>query len=521
MKGKMKYVSLMLVAGLITIMLAACSSNNNSSTSNGNSSTEPSQSTGQTAEDPNAAFQEAIKKPYELTMALPIFGAMPPDMQAVEAELNKITQAKINTTVKILPISIGAYGQQMNLMMSSGEKLDLAFAFGAGGFYSSMATTGKVLPIDELIGKYGQGAADVIGADYMKGAMINGKTYGVPINNPFSSKTAIFMRKDLVEKYNIDISSIKSVADLDAVFKTIKEKEPGVSPLAAGLTTPVEYMRNYDRLGDGFGVLPGFDNGLKVVNLYESQEYADLLNLVRGWYKAGYINKDAATTQTTVTDLMKADKAFSYIAMGKPGILAADQRLTGKEMVMAELMPDAYSTTNDLLLGLWTIAQQSENPERAMMLINLMYTDPEVANLLVWGIEGKHYVKVGDNQADYPEGINASNVGYTMQNWVAGNPYAAYASINDDPNIGNLVKEYNASAKKSKALGFVFNTEPVKNEITALNNVMDQYRKVLETGTVDSQDKLPEFIAKLKTAGIEKVIAEKQKQLDAWAASNQ
>ena len=44
---------------------------------------------------------------------------------------------------------------------------------------------------------------------------------------------------------------------------------------------------------------------------------------------------------------------------------------------------------------------------------------------------------------------------------------------------------------------------------------------VIDFGTIDPAKKLPEFIEKLKAAGIEKVIAEKQKQLDAWAAAKQ
>jgi len=41
------------------------------------------------------------------------------------------------------------------------------------------------------------------------------------------------------------------------------------------------------------------------------------------------------------------------------------------------------------------------------------------------------------------------------------------------------------------------------------------------TGSVDPESKLPEFIEKLKVAGIDKIIEEKQNQLDEWVAANQ
>ena len=52
-----------------------------------------------------------------------------------------------------------------------------------------------------------------------------------------------------------------------------------------------------------------------------------------------------------------------------------------------------------------------------------------------------------------------------------------------------------------------------------MNNVLNEYRAGLEFGVLDPDTALPEFLSKLETAGIDKIIAEKQSQLDAWLAS--
>ena len=39
-------------------------------------------------------------------------------------------------------------------------------------------------------------------------------------------------------------------------------------------------------------------------------------------------------------------------------------------------------------------------------------------------------------------------------------------------------------------------------------------------GSLDPETELPKFQQSLKDAGIDEIIAEKQKQLDAWAAEN-
>lgn len=506
MRRKLKLMRVSLVSVMLMGMLAACVSPKNEG-----AGTNTSPASG-------ASPDNAAKDSYELTMAMPVFGAIPKDLAAVQAEINKISQAKINATVKILPISIGAWQQQMNLMKSGGEKLDLAISFGSS--YNYDAIVGKMAPLDDLLEKHGQGIKQAVGADYLKSTQVNGKLYGIPIVKNYGGRTGILMRKDLVDKYNLDVASIKTLDDVEKVLKTIKDNEPGIAPLASGLSTPLENYHTYDKLGNRFGVLPGFDNGLKVVNYFESEEYEDLLQRMHRWFKSGYIIKDAATSQANEVDLVKANKAFAYIQKAKPGYVEKEGRKANKELVWADLLPGPYATTDDVITAVWTISVHSGNPERAMMFLNLMYSEPDMANLLMWGIEGKHYVKVSDNVIDYPPGIDSTNVGYSNQVWIIGNQFLTYTFKTDDPDLLTEMKAFNEQTLKSKALGFSFNADPVKNEITALNNVLEQYRKALETGTVNPADKLQEFRNKLKAAGIDKVIAEKQRQLDAWAAAN-
>lgn len=512
MRKKLRFVVLTLAAIMLMGLISACSSSNNGENAATNTPSNTNQQSG-------GNLNEATKDPFEITLALPIIGAMPPDIALVQEEMNKITKAKINATVKILPISIGAWAQQMNLMSSSGEKLDLLFEFGQG--YSADMAAGKIVPLDDLLDQYGGGIKQTIAPEYLESAKLKGETYGVPVYKDYTTGTnSILMDKALVDKHKIDVTTIKGLDDLDQVFKTIKENEPGVVPFSVGLSVPSDKYGDYDRLGNRFGVLPGFDNGLKVENIFESKEYEDYLNKMHSWFKAGYINKDAATSQVAVGDLVKAGKAFSYFDSLKVGGLEVQSTALGKELIAVPLSLNTYATTSDATAGLWAISSNSKNSERTMMFLDLLYSDKDLANLFVWGIEGKHYVKVSDNTINYPEGITFSTVGYSIQTWMAPNSSIAYIRTTDLPNVWELTAEANQKAIKSKALGFAFNSGPVKNEITALNNVIEQYRKALESGTYDPGDKLPELREKLKSSGVDKVIAEKQKQLDEWAASN-
>lgn len=52
--------------------------------------------------------------------------------------------------------------------------------------------------------------------------------------------------------------------------------------------------------------------------------------------------------------------------------------------------------------------------------------------------------------------------------------------------------------------------------MTACANVIKQYAYGLEVGAVDVDKVLPEFQQALRDAGVDKVIEEKQRQLDEW-----
>jgi len=167
---------------------------------------------------------------------------------------------------------------------------------------------------------------------------------------------------------------------------------------------------------------------------------------------------------------------------------------------------------------MWGIPQSSKVPEAAMKFLNLMYADKDIVNLLSWGIEGKHYEKVSDNVIKYPDGVYAGNNGYNLNmSFAMGNSFLSYVFEGNDPNLWNQTAEFNKNAIKSKALGFNFDSSPVKTEVTAVSNVVSKYALGLEYGILDPDKSLPEFIKGLKAAGIDKIIAEKQKQLDKWA----
>ena len=76
--------------------------------------------------------------------------------------------------------------------------------------------------------------------------------------------------------------------------------------------------------------------------------------------------------------------------------------------------------------------------------------------------------------------------------------------------------EFDESAIKSPALGFAFDPTTVKAEYSAVSNAYNQYMPSLLTGSVDPEEVLPNAMAKLREAGLDKLLAEMHRQYDEW-----
>ena len=86
-------------------------------------------------------------KTEELLMVWPGSNASPADMQAVEDAMNEIIGEKVDAKVKLQIIEWGAYNDQTNLMLSSGEKLDMVFLMSN---IREDGQRGQLYPINEL-----------------------------------------------------------------------------------------------------------------------------------------------------------------------------------------------------------------------------------------------------------------------------------------------------------------------------------------------------------------------------------
>ncbi len=454
-----------------------------------------------------------------------------PDYEQVMARLNEISRKKIGVEASIEFLNLATYEEQLSLKLAGGsaDEMDVYVALQD---FSGMASKGQALGIDTLLDEYGTDIKASLG-NLLHFAPVNGTNYFIPFNSSKVFYCTYIFRKDLCEKYNIDPTQVKNYKDLEAVFKVIQENEPEmvcIAPDYGSVLGNVDLdstaMPAFDPLGDNIGILTGAD-GTTVVDLFQTGAYADLVATMREWYLKGYISKDAAATSEIGSQLYREGKVFSYMCsmVLETGDGPYEQKglstITYPTYALALDKPAINSSIGFYALG---INPNSKHAEAAMKWINLLYEDENYINTLYYGVENTHWAKNENGTIRYAEGIEAGNTGWdTAFSWLVGDSTLGFVfdSASDNPDYNKQIAQQNETAPLSVAFGFVFDPDPVITQYTNVSNVMQQYQKALECGAVDPEVELPKFVQALKDAGMDAVVAEKQKQLDEWLQANQ
>lgn len=446
------------------------------------------------------------------------------DQQVVMDEMNKTIKEKLNATLIMNTLDWGVYNDKMKVIMAGGEPFDICFTAGWTNNYNGAVAKGAYLELDDLIQQYGKNILEQMPAGYWDAMKIKGKIYGIFNYQVAGANNGFVADKALVEKYNFDYKSVKKFQDLEPFVKAVKEGEGGKYTASLNIITGDLPVFN---LETGVTFFPGTDSmylplfvgasdmTMKAVNLFETPEMMEHLKITREWYQKGYEKKDLATMKDLTNDRKAGNFSVNLVGNVKPGNAAEFTAMYGHDVVDIPIAP-GYIATSGITATLLAISKNSPNPERAMMLIDLLWSDKALYNMLCFGIEGTHYTMIDDMTVE-PVKDSAYNPG---TDWEFGNQFNAFFRKGQAKDTWELTKKLNESATKSTLLGFVFDREVVKNEAAAIEGIMQEYLIPLYVGAIDPVKHLPILNEKLKQAGIEVVASELQKQIDQWKLDN-
>lgn len=485
-----------------------------------------SETAGDTAADSKADTDGEI---VEIFWQYPATSEVTEGFYRMEDALNEMMEKDIGVHVTFVPTDLMTSQQDATLMISSGEQLDVSLtAFTSVG---NLVEDGLILPLDDYMDEYGS----KIESNWISGNYYDGKLYSLPSCVDYQSHTYGYnMKKEYCDKYGFeqDDNKIYTLEEIEKMFAIVKEGEGEDFYMTTPWNNtyePLNYSyQEYDMLSGSFssGVLMlnrSFED-LTVYNYFETEEYKKYCQMMYDWAKKGYIAPDAAVDTDFSNRAMEENYLGSFgYCEAESGMLSTNSSW-GQDVVQFRTV-DGFFRLNGGSNVNWNVPVTSANPGKAVEAIAYVLTNNEAGTLIQYGFEGEEYEVVEDNgehQVIKYLADDVTQLPYSNVYGLWGNRMTLPAVYPADINMSEKRMNFENALPKSRyspAMGYSFNASSVSTEIAAVETVMEQYCYSFNAGALDPDKALPEFISALKSAGIDKIVAENQKQLDAWAAS--
>lgn len=443
-------------------------------------------------------------------------GTAPDNLDQLLETINEKIEAELGLKLNITYIGWGEYGQKMTVMTNSGEKYDIAYAVN----YTDNAQKGAYADLTELMEEYASETLEYLDETYILGNTIDDKLYAFPVNGNVYAEQYWAFNSTFLDKYDMSIEGIEKMADLEPLLQTIKDNEPNVVPLAASKGWRVGH--DFDFVLDE-SVPLGVDllgDHTKIVNLYEDSEVLieDLITM-HDFYNKGLLPADAATSEQGYEH--NSDTWFLRRETVGPRDFGNYllSTVAGKPIELVAYTDNPLKSVAQSQMANFVVAQNSDHKAEAVQVLNMINTDPDILNTLVYGIEGENWTMNEDGTIKLLPAYSETNS--KMSAWNTGNAEILYLDENITEEQIAAAEQGMEEAMTSPLLGFVFNTSSVIDEITNVKNVVAQYISNLHTGTVDPEQVLPEFNEQLKQAGLESIQEEMQRQFDEYLANQE
>ncbi len=430
------------------------------------------------------------------------------DLRQVNEALNDLLMERYGFQIDYRKIDWNTYQDTINGMFNTNQDFDIVFTWDM--YYLQNAVNGVFLRLNDYLEHEGKALYDVVDPRLWQGVTIHGGIFGVPTNKELAPVVQFLFSEDLVNKYDLDMDDYPTLESLEPVFAQITAQEPDVIPLL--LTSQrlnLAEMLGYEYIaGEDLPLVVRYgDKSGTIVNLYETPEMQQLQQTLHRFYQKGYINADA--TLRTAISRFHAERAFCRIGVGGPDTASSFSVDFGYP-ITAHFAGQPWITNASSRSAIMAVNARSAHPKEALQFLSAVNQDPEVRNMLNFGIEGVHY------QLSEQDQVEILSNGYRGVPYTQGNWYILKTMVGEDPQKWEHYKAYNAKVQTSCILGFAPDLQELEQEYQKVSEIYNRFDNALLTGSVDPVIFRARALEDMKKAGIDRLQKKLQAQVDAW-----
>lgn len=540
-----------ILATTMVVSLAACgsggSSSDSSSSGGGSASSSDSSSSGSSSSDSSGGASADIDTSEHVKIVYMTTGDAPTQTkeryEEMMAELNKLLTEKVNAELEIYFIPWTDYLSNYNLTLARMDgTVDLVGTASDWLDAWPNAKSGAFLELsEEMLQTYAPKTWASVPAENWELCKYNGDIYLMPEDNYAQwTNHGFIYRLDWAKEAGL-ANGVHSWEDLTEYFRYVKEAYPDIIPWDSDATQYGQMSGGWISSHSDYVSIDGLsanalwggtkDDLYTIYSPYmtDTDSLVEYAKMMKEWDEIGVWRTDVLNnTSSTNRDDFRV------------GNVAAEQHHTQTWTDLVSHTPSntIYDTDEDAEAGFFYFGEEaknvvalsithgamavsagSANPERALMVYDLLRNDPEIYTLFNYGIKGISWDTNAEGLRILPDSYNSDtdNINGTVNYWWGRNDDLEVkdASKNWDA-IDALYDEYDKIKIEYPYGQFVPDVTSIDAYISNINEIFENYMKQISFGKYNgsAEDIVAEFQAALEAGGINEVTAELQRQFD-------
>jgi len=524
--SRLRMASLLVTVMMLVAFLAACSQNTNEGRNEGDQSNASSSNSGANDGKSEAGKPDTSKK-VELVWYL--LGDAHKDQEKIVAQWNTMLSEELNATVKLNFTTWTDWTTKYNLLLASGEKIDMIFA-SSWADYFKFANQGAFLPLNDLLPTYAPETWNQVPEQDWVEATVKENIYAVPATYPEYTPDGLVYREDW--RKELGLPEITDLDSIEAYLDGVKKAKPDVTPINGKayneIFTMFKSYHDFQQIGGDSGVIvaSSYDAPRDIIAYPFTPEFEAWAKRMKSWADKGFWNSDTLSSQVEAGDAIKVNTGAAYWrnAPGAGGFIM-DLAKNSPEMELGYFPFNRfhhYAMPNLSVNNAMAIPKNAANPERSLMVLDKLRYDPKYYDLLTYGIEGEHYSMDEDGKHIVTPPADLADtkdfVGYGIASW--GFRVESMERVKQAagwPVFDSLLEEFKSQSKPNIFAPVLMDYAPVKSQQAAVNAVIQQYGMPIMMGLVPDVDKAIETYRKqLEAAGVNDVLEYVKEQAYAY-----
>lgn len=448
-------------------------------------------------------------------------GSQPPndaDLKIVNDALNEYLMEKINCKVKITYMTSPDWVAKMGTMLASGEDCGIVgFGSQSKSDYVIESQRGSYYPMNEFLDTFAADTKALFPDGVWEGMKVNGNIYGIPSKKDNGYFISLIYNADMVEEsgINLDDYHYSNFRDLEELFYDMKEwrdeAHPEMKDYPIVWDNNLIYPYNFafeTFLNDSYMAVANIDGIMDVEATTPKPSSTSMIppNSSSSACRSRSSSRTASTCMTTPTRATSESPTTAY-ASHRLGYTYQQEHLFSDAWTSKMVMSDhIWTETNNYYSAGTAISANCKNPERAMMVLNLVNTDPFVATLMRFGVQGVHWDYDANGEMTFNfEGSRNAEVGnrgyYYWYNAPVGNLTIVNAPkdlVGPNNEMMTEMNRLNAECVIPSHLGFGFDTSVVTNELAACTSIVLEYQEDLANGKCASQEEVEKIVEEFR-----------------------